>query len=319
MSRSARILLSACLALALAACAGAPVKPSAPLQATGNDALTARRAAVRDWAMDGRIAVASAGKGGSGGIQWRQDGTRYTIVLSAPVTGRNWTLTGDEAGARLDGLDGGTRSGPDVEVLLGQATGWQVPFRALASWMRGIAADPARYGPAQVGYGVDGQPARIEQAGWTITYQWPAEGQVISDPALPQRVAAVDGDAKVRVAIDQWQLPGRAVPAMTGASQAGQLREALAGLDLEHPEHDMQAHVASGDLRPVGVCGFACLPPGFDLPVPTGQSLRILPGTGDVVEGADHERLLVQANDYATAYNQALARWLAAHPPAAAP
>ncbi|MFT4198458.1 MAG: lipoprotein insertase outer membrane protein LolB [Pseudoxanthomonas sp.] len=204
----ARAAVLLALAVLLAACVGAPVRPSAPASGqTGDHVLEARRAALREWTLAGRIAVANAGKGGSGRIDWRQQGAAYTLALSAPVTRQSWTLSGDAGGARIDGLEGGPRTGADVQALLLQVTGWQVPFQALASWVRAIAADPARYGRADVDYGSDGQPLRIVQGGWTIGYQWPATGQAGTDPVLPVRVEAVNGQARVRLIVDQWQLP----------------------------------------------------------------------------------------------------------------
>jgi orotidine-5'-phosphate decarboxylase len=70
--------------------------------------------------------------------------------------------------------------------------------------------------------------------------------------------------------------------------------------------------VAAGDLRPVAVCGFACLAPGYG---PQGRDAaapadaRILDGSGDAVMGERHLQLKARAEAYARAYNQALAAW----------
>src|SRR3970282_570297 len=95
----------------------------------------AREAQLRlqpEWALVGRIAVTSAGNGGSGRIGWRQDGERFEVALSAPVTRQSWRLHGDPGGAHLEGLEGGPRSGADARLLLLEATGWDIPVTALA-------------------------------------------------------------------------------------------------------------------------------------------------------------------------------------------
>src|SRR5690606_1661679 len=84
-----------------------------------------------DWELQGRLAVSQAGKGGSGRIDWRQRGPRYEISLSAPVTRQSWRLSGDGAGARLEGLEGGPREGPDASRLLWEATGWIIPVQEM--------------------------------------------------------------------------------------------------------------------------------------------------------------------------------------------
>ena len=76
---------------------------------------------------------------------------------------------------------------------------------------------------------------------------------------------------------------------------------------------------AAGDLRPLGVCGFACLAPRW---APGGGAahgvpMRIIDGTGDVVRGDAHLALKHRAQAYAAAYNQALAEWLRQNPAAA--
>lgn len=206
-------IAAAALAVLLAGCVGAPVRPElAPAALAAAEAgQTAREQALTDqsdWSLVGRIAVSNQGKGGSGRIEWTQTGPDFRITLSAPVTRQGWQLTGNASSARLEGLDGGPRSGPDAQALLLAATGWDIPVAALARWVRAArapVADPA-LGPASIDYGNDGFPWRIRQAGWSIEYRWP---QV--DPAmqsahirLPKRLDATRGEASVRLIVDQW-------------------------------------------------------------------------------------------------------------------
>lgn len=202
MLRAAPSLAAA--ALLLAGCTAQPVRAPAPAAAdpARAQAEARQRAGLRDWTLAGRIAASNGRQGGSGRIDWRQRGAAYSISVSAPVTRQSWRLSGDAAGARLEGLEGGPRESADVEALLYQATGWNVPVRALADWVRGIGA-PA-LGPAELAYGADGLPARLRQDGWTIDYRdW---RPVAGGPVLPGRVEAVRGEAKVRLVVDAWTL-----------------------------------------------------------------------------------------------------------------
>lgn len=192
-------------AMLLTACVSRPPReavPVDPAQARANDS---RRGALLDWDIGGRIAVTSGGRGGSGRIDWQQRAAAYTISLSAPITRQSWQLSGDDAGARLEGVAGGPRDGGDVEELLFSATGWSIPVRALRYWVRGVGATPGDYGPARLAYGAAGLPARLEQAGWSIDYQdwYPADS---SRPQLPRRIVARNGDASVKLMIDEWNL-----------------------------------------------------------------------------------------------------------------
>ena len=110
-----------------------------------NPARVAALHAQPDWAFQGRVAVSKGKDGGSGRIDWRQDGRRYVVELSAPVTRQSWKLTGDthsEAG-RLEGLTGGPRDGEDAQQLLLEATGWDIPVNQLPEWIRGLVAGDA--------------------------------------------------------------------------------------------------------------------------------------------------------------------------------
>lgn len=310
-----RLFAGTALALLLSACATQAMRPVPPQRSAAEIAALDAAQAAREraarmekvWSLTGRVALSNGRNGGSGRIEWRQDGARMQVSLSAPVTRQSWTLIVDAGGARIDGIEGGPRTGSDAATLLREATGWEIPVAALGDWLRGVRGA----GPSVVAYDAQGRLGRLEQGGWTIDYRWPETGS--PHPDLPQRIDAVKGEAKVRLIVDQWQVE----PAMASgddgpASQIERLKRALAELNLHDPAADLQKAVAADDFRPVGVCGFACLAPGFE--GDRQAELRIIDGTGDVVEGDEHLRLIEQATAYARAYNQALSAWLRKNP-----
>lgn len=196
-----RRLCALALLASLAACAPVAVR-------TGSDAdllaaQSAREAALaseEDWRMAGRLAVSARGEGGSGRIEWRQAGGDFDIRLSAPVTGKSWTLVQQDGRVVLDGLDGGARQGSDAEALLAEATGWRIPVGALSAWARGARAP----GPAQIEFGPDGLPALITQHGWTVEYREWDRGE----PARPRRIfARRDAETSVRLVVESWGGP----------------------------------------------------------------------------------------------------------------
>lgn len=321
--------------LLLGGCVSAPPRPAVPVDAVAAREADARRAALVDWSLEGRVAISNARQGGSGRLDWTQRGERYDLTLSAPVTRQGWRLSGDASSARLDGVEGGPREGADVEALLFGATGWEIPVRAMVDWVRGVAAAEDVHGPARMEHGAGNLPARLEQAGWAIEYRdWFEAGP--GQPALPRRIEASRDQARVRLVVDGWTVVPGAVatapdpesPPATEATAAAdpdaspeaQLAASLQALRLDNPAADMRAHAETGDLRPVGVCGFACLAPGFGPGggAAHGVSMRILDGTGDVVSGEAHLALKHRAEAYARAYNAALSDWLRTHPHAAA-
>ena len=193
-----------CAAL-LSACMSRSVREVLPPVAGSPETHQAQRetglAAKTQWSLQGRVALSNGRDGGSGRIDWSQDGTRYAVSLSAPITRQSWRLSGDDRSAQLEGLEGGTRVGTDPAELLREATRWEIPVTALSNWVRGLRAATDQ-GPASLQFGADGRLSRIEQGGWTIDYSgWHAGAAGIE---LPGRLDARRGDASVRLVIDSW-------------------------------------------------------------------------------------------------------------------
>jgi outer membrane lipoprotein LolB len=203
-----RALAAAALALLLTACATqAPRDALAPVAGDPQQHQRQREAALGaapDWSLAGRVALSNGRDGGSGRIDWSQQGSAYTVSLSAPVTRQSWRLSGEPGRAQLEGLEGGTRQGADASALLLEATRWQIPVQALSGWIRGARADEAVFGPATMVFGDDGRLSRLTQGGWTVDYD---DWRPVADTPveLPHRLNAVQGEAKVRLIVDSWQ------------------------------------------------------------------------------------------------------------------
>lgn len=199
--------------VSLAACVSRGPRMETPAKLTDPEAVAAAQAqqAIREgwlrthdvWAFEGRVAINNNGKGGNGRIDWRQEGDRYEVSLSAPVTRQSWRLIGDtrSKAGRLEGLQGGTREGEDAEQLLREATGWEIPIQALTRWAQGVAGP--RAAPEQVDFAPDGRLRSVQESGWRIDYTLWFEPQG-DRPALPRQIAAVRDGAKVRLIVDRW-------------------------------------------------------------------------------------------------------------------
>lgn len=207
--RASRFAFAVVLASTLAGCAtlapvDAPPALSAEARAERQRAGDAWWSQYERWSFTGRAAISRGDKGGSGRIEWEQlDRSRYSIGLSAPVTRQSWRLIGDlhsEAG-RIEGLEGGPRDGEFAEDLLLQTTGWEVPLQQLGSWVRGTVAGD--YPVESVEYDAAGRISRLRQAGWTVRYTAWRSGPA-GAPDLPAKIEAESGNARVRLAIEDW-------------------------------------------------------------------------------------------------------------------
>lgn len=90
-----------------------------------------------------------------------------------------------------------------------------------------------------------------------------------------------------------------------------QLLSTLNKMNLMNPIADLDANLASGDRRFIGINGYSCSEPGVangDQDVVDRFHSRCLEGTGDVIEGNLHWALIDAATAYATIYNAELLR-----------
>jgi len=196
---SGRLLARLVLLAMLAACAPLPPHTDNQFLRDRQTAREATLAQLTDWSFVGRIAVSQGSNGGSGRIEWRQHGDDFDIHLSAPISKQTWRLSKSGERVVLEGLPGGAREGSDAEALLADATGWRIPIAVMAAWVRGSRAN----GDSDLEFAPGGMPATLRQSGWIVTYRDWNQG----DPALPTKVFAEAGDARVRLAVEHWQLP----------------------------------------------------------------------------------------------------------------
>lgn len=196
-----RVIASAVVMLMLVACSGRYVKPVASTAAmlARQVAREQRVAAYTAWSLSGRLGVSDGRDGGSGSVEWIQDGAEFHFSVHAPVTGKTWILSGDVAHAVLRGLRDAPIEGASATALLQRELGWRVPVRELAYWVRAMRAP----GKADIEFQPDGLPAAIGQAGWKVEYSdYRKTGGLI----LPGKVFASMGSYKVRLAIRKWTL-----------------------------------------------------------------------------------------------------------------
>ncbi len=189
----------ALISVLLAACAAPRLRPDAERMS----ALEQRERILlvdRDWALQGRMAISGPGDSGSGSLDWIQEGDAFRFALSAPVSGKTWTLSGDLEHAQLTGLRAQAVFGTSAAEVLGRELGWKVPVSELAYWVRGIRAP----GKAEMVFGDDGLLVELRQAGWTIEFR---EYESASNPVLPRRIFASNGEYKLRLVIQHWGVP----------------------------------------------------------------------------------------------------------------
>ena len=200
-----RRYLAGLIALALLAGCATPVETAThPAWPARQRAL----AALRDWSVNGRLAVITAQEGWHVSLHWVQQGPVYNIDLIGPLGQGRVRIQGDAQGVALRTADGQLQRATDADELLARAVGVRIPLNGLLYWVRGL---PAPGQPSTLALDEQGRLSRLEQDGWQIDY---LDYMPVAPLELPRRIRATQGEIKVQIVVNDWSL----VPATTVAS-----------------------------------------------------------------------------------------------------
>ena len=181
---AAGALLAACAALA-----PAPEVPRAPAR----------------FDLLGRVAVTYDGRAFSSNVRWQHAPERDEIWLLTPTGQTLAYIVDDAGGATLTGTDQKQYRAHNVESLMRQALGWDLPLARLGYWVRGEAAPGAA--PADAERDDHSRLATLMQDGWRIAFAHYPPGE---QGGLPRRLDLASGANEIRLVIDGWRRGGDA-------------------------------------------------------------------------------------------------------------
>jgi outer membrane lipoprotein LolB len=191
------------LILLLTGCAAVPVPETAPASVTP--------ATIKDWNFNGRISLTRGEQGWHAGLDWENRAERYRLQVTGPLGQGALQLTGDPGGVTLVDSEARLYTARDVDALLAQVTGWDLPVSGMQYWVRGLSAPG---GPFRTTLDRQGRLQQLEQSGWIITYQ---RYRTIGGSEWPAKLKLVHDDLAVRLVIDQWRLDPAPDPAVERA------------------------------------------------------------------------------------------------------
>ena len=192
--------LSACATLSGHAPQGTPDE-------TAWQARLTRLGALGSWELSGRVGVITAKDGGSGSLDWKQQGPELTFDFRGPLGAGAIHMQGDAAALHIQSSRGDDFITADPEQDLTANLHMPMPVLSMRYWMLGIPDPGAPYTKA-----VDarGEPVSLNQRDWQVEYQ---EYTDVQGYALPVRFTLSRGDVHIKVAVSQWALtPVTAVP-----------------------------------------------------------------------------------------------------------
>ncbi len=195
-----RLVLLAGL-LSLAGCAGLP--PAETGVADPAAAWQARRAALGNldhFRLSGRLSIVRGVESWFIRVEWQQRGRDWLMVLSGPF-GSGLRLTGSEGGPVVLETSEGRFEADSAEQLLYRHTGVLMPVSGLRYWMLGLP-DP-RLAVAAREFDGRGRLSTLRQADWSIRLRRYTQ---VNGLELPDKIFADQGELRVRLVVDEWQL-----------------------------------------------------------------------------------------------------------------
>lgn len=172
--------------LLLAGCATTPV--------------TVHREAQADapFTFNGRVAIKQGEQRDSAGMRWVHRSDDDEILLLAPLGQTVARIHRGSGEATLD-ASGKHHAAQDMEGLMQEVLGWQLPLSGLRYW---VTAVPAPGGGFDIERDANGQVKVLRQQGWEISYSRYA---ALTADALPLRLKLQRDGVQVLLLIDEWE------------------------------------------------------------------------------------------------------------------
>jgi len=192
----------------LAACA--TLTGRAP-EGTANEAAWQARLteldALDSWELSGRVGVATAKDGGSGSLDWKQQGAELSFDFRGPLGAGTVHMEGDTQALHVQSSRGDDFITTDPEQDFTTHLHMPMPVFSMRYWLLGIPDPGAPYSKTVDAHG---EPMTLKQRDWAVEYQ---EFTVVQGLSLPVRFILTRGDIRIKVAVNEWNLaPAAAMP-----------------------------------------------------------------------------------------------------------
>lgn len=164
-------------------------------------------ASLTRWALSGRVGMRAAEGGGSLALTWRRAPEAQTLDFANPLGKRVLRVEEDAQGARAIDAEQRRYEGRDIQALLADSLGVQVPLAGLAYWVRGLPLPDTEGAPS---FDRFGRLQRLKQLGWEIEFRDYMRVNGIELPAKIflryENVAQPNASVQLRLAINEWTL-----------------------------------------------------------------------------------------------------------------
>lgn len=163
---------------------------------------------MQHWGLEGRVAIRAGDEGQSATLIWSQEGEFFDIRLHGPFGAGNTHIIGTADELLLETSDGEQLHTRAPEADLYWRLGWTLPLDRMPYWILGLPG-PGRLDRLEVDGA--GRLQSLRQGAWQLDipqYLERDDGRV-----MPRKLTLERDDVRIRLIIDEWQLPPQLVDA----------------------------------------------------------------------------------------------------------
>lgn len=155
---------------------------------------------LTSFQINGRISVRHGNEGFSGNLTWRHANAEDEFVILTPLGQGVARIIKNAAGVTLETPEQAMVHAPDAESLTQSTLGFVLPLSGLPHWVQAQAIGPE----AQPRHNPDGTLDQLSEQGWRINY---LAYRAVGTLQLPDKVFMENAEVKLRLIVDEWQVP----------------------------------------------------------------------------------------------------------------
>ena len=175
----------------------------APPSTPTNESWQTREAALsklNSWKLSGKVAAQTSSDSGSATMDWRQQGSHYTVSLLGPLGAGGMTLTGQPGNVDLQMSDGKHYRATNPEELLARGWGFNLPVSYLHYWIRGL---PVPGIPSQNQFDSYHRLTSLSQQGWQVQILAYTRAGTLE---LPSKLAISSPTLSSKIVVYEWKI-----------------------------------------------------------------------------------------------------------------
>ncbi len=154
--------------------------------------------AIKNWTLDGRIAVKAGKEGWNANLFWEHDGGQERLRIYGPFSQGAVSIILQNHMVYIDEGNGIVTSSRDPDDLLKKRLGFSVPLGSLRFWVLGLPAPDMEY---RAELDDKGGLKGFEQQAWVLGFE---NFENVGNFVMPQKMTIQGNQVRLRLVVDEW-------------------------------------------------------------------------------------------------------------------